>query len=216
MSLKYTDLSDCTNAELVKIVTDLHVESVYVDVDSDASQVWYSEWHERKEGAFDVQVFFVKHARSSCSYGQSDLVEQSNFRALQEDFPDAFTEMRWSNVSQLGIRADKLTGEIVNALAGLADYCLYDEDDHSSLESETFDKAVSDYLVDDGMRWSMDETDADALREFDADARVQAFFTACNELEIYPEFEYEDAIFSKEDMRSLMSTTLEILRRPSA
>lgn len=212
MSFKYTDLSDCTQSELVDIMRSLGFPSVFVDADSDPDQLWWRDWENSfGAAAWDVEMFEIQVARSECAYGQSDLVEQSNFRSLLRDFPGVFTEMRWTNVSQLGIRADRLTGDVVNALAGLVDYALYDEDDHSELEQETFDAALSDYLIDDGMKWYMDDDDAETLRTFNRMAVEQAFVSTMSQLDIYPEFEYEDVIFQKDDMRLLMAATLESL-----
>lgn len=107
-----------------------------------------SKW--RPCGAEDADVIEVPYTVWGDYVGST--VERSNYRSLVEDYPDTFIEISggyWSHV--LYIRPERLnaTEGLVEAIEGLFDYPLYNEDDHSQLEMDIAWEAWDAYLRSD-------------------------------------------------------------------
>jgi hypothetical protein len=101
-------------------------------------------------------------------YSGSD-VEASNHRSLLRDFPDTFVELYGDFGTQgLLLPVSCLDEAVLEAIAGLAEYPLYDEEDSSALVMEWTNEAIRDYLRQD-MANDLDRADrtgeANALRE---------------------------------------------------
>jgi hypothetical protein len=80
-----------------------------------------------------------------------DGVSRSNYRSLLRDFPDTFVEVKGDYFSQyLAIPVDSLTDELLDIATGLVEqYPLYDEEDHSELETEELDEQLGDWIISD-------------------------------------------------------------------
>lgn len=76
-----------------------------------------------------------------------DLLGRSNYERLLEDFPGAVIEVTSTYSDSLMIRVgSEVPGLLLEALAGLEDYPLYDEEDHSRREWEAFEETVMEAL----------------------------------------------------------------------
>lgn len=97
--------------------------------------------------------------------------ERSNHRSLLRDWPDVFVDTYGGfGSSGLALPLDATIGEcVLDALAGLLDYPLYDEEDHSELES---DLESEDWKSWGRRDWVGDVEDA-LLRRPDADETVE-------------------------------------------
>jgi hypothetical protein len=78
-------------------------------------------------------------------------VERSNHRSLLRDYTDTFTDVYGAHGTSglmLSVRwtAPEGGSDLMEQIAALADYCLYDEEDHSALEMELADEAWDAYL----------------------------------------------------------------------
>jgi hypothetical protein len=114
----------------------------------------------------------VIRVASYSDYSGSD-VEASNYRSLLRDFPDRFVELYGDYGTQaLMLPVSCLDEAVLEAIAGLADYPLYDEEDSSALVMEWTESAIGDYLRAD-MEHDLDRAgrlaEAEALRATDDD-----------------------------------------------
>lgn len=79
------------------------------------------------------------------------MVERSNCRAMLEDFPETFVEVRGDYGSKcLAVFADAAIPELVaDVIRALAEYPLYSDEDHSNLEMEETEEAWEQYAESD-------------------------------------------------------------------
>lgn len=117
-------------------------------------------------------------------------VERSNARSLVRDYPDVFVlaEGAYSSES-LYLPADApISADLWDTLAGLSDYPLYDENDHSELEWELTDEAWSSYGEYDLRRAVTDAlaSDSDEAAVLDADL-FGIWHDWCESTGYYPE-----------------------------
>lgn len=83
-------------------------------------------------------------------YGQSSTVERSNYRSIERDFGAAFVRVSYSNTDTLGGFPHSMSDDAVNVVIGLVEqYPLYDEMDHSELESEEIEESWGQHLWQD-------------------------------------------------------------------
>lgn len=76
-----------------------------------------------------------------------DAVARSNHRALSRDYPEEFVGLYdVFGANGLALPSDCRNHRLATALAGLADYPLYDEDDHSALTLELADEMWDAWL----------------------------------------------------------------------
>jgi hypothetical protein len=76
-----------------------------------------------------------------------DAVARSNHRALARDYPQEFVGLYdVFGARGLALPADCRNQQLAAALAGLAEYPLYDEDDHCALTQELADQAWEGWL----------------------------------------------------------------------
>jgi hypothetical protein len=79
-----------------------------------------------------------------------DAVARSNHRALLRDYPGQFVGLHdVFDAAGLALPPDCRHHQLTTALAGLAEYPLYDEDDHTALTSELADQAWDAWLGHD-------------------------------------------------------------------
>jgi hypothetical protein len=79
-----------------------------------------------------------------------DAVARSNHRALSRDYPGEFVGLYdVFGAAGLALPPDCRHHQLTTALAGLADYPLYDEDDHTALTVELADQAWQAWLGHD-------------------------------------------------------------------
>jgi hypothetical protein len=98
-----------------------------------------------RETASHVVIRYASYS----DYSGSD-VEASNHRSLLRDFPGVFVELFGDFGTQaLMLPVSCLDESVLEAIAGLADYPLYDEEDSSALVMEWTDEAITDYLKAD-------------------------------------------------------------------
>jgi hypothetical protein len=140
------------------------------DVSPAGGDSWpYGEWEEDSDSPTHIIVPYTGY--SDYSGGG---VERSNNRALREDYPATFTEATGGyGTSELLLsldwrhpNGDDFTEGLVEALNGLADYALYDEQDHSMLEMEVADEAWDQFLSMDVPRQLQDKAiSSDAMED---------------------------------------------------
>jgi hypothetical protein len=121
-------------------------------------------------------------------------VERSNYRSLLRDYPETFVEVRYDYFGHsLLLPVSAVTEELVELLTGLREqYPLYDESDHSELESELADEAWDAWAKFDLLRALRDAgVDTDEIDEADLRER---FYTAVSESDEYPYAETADSI----------------------
>lgn len=144
----------------------------------------YGDW----EDATPQTATHVLLRHTAWSDYSGSTVERSNHRSLLQDYPETFTDIYGGHgTSQLMLAVgwtapgDGRDG-LLDEIAALADYPLYDEEDHSALEMELADEAWDSYLYSD-VPYALIETsecpDAmedmiDAIRDNDK-ARNEAF-----------------------------------------
>ncbi len=134
-----------------------------------------SEWRECRKGerADVVEVPFTVWG----DYVGST-VERSNYRSLVEDYPDTFVEISggyWSHVLYLPTFKLGVEG-LREAIQGLLDYPLYNEEDHSMLEMDLAWEAWDGYLRSDIERELHDDMDMDHLGSDDWTEEQWTFF----------------------------------------
>lgn len=163
--------------------------------DPDDDAIYYHEIRRNCEGPdswCDVPIWVIPNTHGRNALGGSSTCDMSNHRSMLRDFPDGkggLIVVRWSNVDELAIRLDKVSRELLEACEGLLDYPLYDESDHSDLEveleAENWDLYGRHDFVSELERrdYSADDVSEDALDE--------AFWEACQEFNVYAEFEFD-------------------------
>lgn len=115
-----------------------------------------------------LPLTIIEYATGSDYSGS--LVERSNFRVLQRDFPwlvEIYGGHGTQGLAYLG-RRENQNDALIEAIDSLADYPLLDESDHSELECETEDEAWSDYGESDfvcALNEYLDEIDPDYEHE---------------------------------------------------
>lgn len=92
---------------------------------------------------------------------QEDLIGQSNFERIKEDWGKHVIEVTYTYHDFLAVKVGEYIPEpLWDAINGLRDYPLYDEDDHSKREWEAYESEVHDALGD---------AERDALNDLDED-----------------------------------------------
>lgn len=134
-------------------------------------------------------------------YGGSD-IDRSNCEAILRDFPRSTCEVIGGHNSHgVMVSADSRNEALGDAIRGLADYPLYDDEHHSEMEMNAADEAWGDYLSHDvrndvtdyfGRNYDADEFATDLL-EVITDETLQDWF---NEYDgsSYPYFESATSI----------------------
>jgi hypothetical protein len=108
----------------------------------------YGEW----EDSSPQQATHVLINYTGWSDYSGSTVERSNYRSLLRDYPDTFTDVYGGHSTSelmLSVRwtaPDDGRASLLDDLRALADYPLYDEEDHSMLEMELADEAWDAYL----------------------------------------------------------------------
>jgi hypothetical protein len=143
-----------------------------------------------RETASHVVIRYTSYS----DYSGSD-VEASNHRSLLRDFPGRFVELYGDAGTQaLMLPVNCLDDAVLEAIAGLADYPLYDEEDSSALVMEWTTEAISDYLRAD-MEHDLDRSDraaeSEALRATDDDELAGMVWTFYSDASEYP---YAEAV----------------------
>ena len=163
--------------------------------DPDDESIYYHEIRRDFRGPdrwYDTPIWAIPRSRGRDVLGQSDTFDMSNHRSMLRDFPDGrdgLVVVRWPNVDELAIRLDKAGRELLDACRALLDYPIYDESDlvhlEQELEVENWDLYGRHNFVSELERrdYSADDVPEDALDE--------AFWAACQEFNIYAEFEFE-------------------------
>lgn len=120
----------------------------------------YGDWDELRGGTANLEPDNIDPAKVYvlCEYAggsdySGDLVEKSNHKALIEMMPEGYEDgvqyidyCGGHGTFALAIRFDAVTGELLEALEGLEDYPILDEDLHSQMESDAQSEAwESDY-----------------------------------------------------------------------
>jgi hypothetical protein len=128
----------------------------------EAGGTWpYGDWDHDVSPADATHVLINYTGYSDYSGGG---VDRSNNRSLLRNYPEAFTQAYGGHGTEelmLSVdyyapadpeshdsRADR-TDYLLQAIAGLADYPLYDEEDYSALENEEADEAWDQFLSSD-------------------------------------------------------------------
>ena len=163
--------------------------------DPDGESIYYHEIRRDlrgPDGWYDTPFWAIPRSRGRDVLGQSDTFDMSNHRSMLRDFPngkDGLIVVRWNNVDELAIRLDKVSRELLDVCEGLLDCSIYDDIDLADLEQEleveNWDLYGRHHFVSELERrdYDVDEVDDDALDE--------AFWEACQEFNIYAEFEFE-------------------------
>jgi hypothetical protein len=150
-------------------------------------------------GPFDVSSFDCEEgsrpwvnlsriASGTDYYDQTTTCQRSNFRRLMADYPEVWTNLSCSNVDGLGAFVDDLTEDIIQTLVKLSEYPLYDEDDHSELESTEITESWDQYLhADIHNHGGLTNAEAEAWMNAEPVALRDAFWTALSAQEYYPE-----------------------------
>lgn len=133
----------------------------------------YGEW-DNDPAPEDATHIMIDYTGYSDYSGSS--VERSNSRSLLRDYPDTFTDAQGGHgTTELMLAVDWSPPDdgragLLGNLAALADYPLYDEEDHSALEMECADEAWSDYLADDFRRDLISQAESPEAMEDALDA----------------------------------------------
>jgi hypothetical protein len=151
----------------------------------DPGGTWsYGDW----EQASPQQATHVLINYTGWSDYSGSTVERSNYRSLLRDYPETFTDVYGDHGTAqllLSVRwtpPDDGRAGLLDDIRALADYPLYDEEDHSALEMELADEAWDAYLSSD-VSYALYETSEspeamddmlDAIAEVDAQ-RASAF-----------------------------------------
>lgn len=131
-------------------------------------------------------------ARDECAAGQSSTTVRSNYRRLQQDYPNVWTPVNYWNVTALGAFVADLDDELPRHLVRLArEHPVYDEDDLGQLEDDEITAAWDQYLAADvssmlapDLRDQWDAADPAIVRD--------AFYTALSTMDYYPEHDGYD------------------------
>lgn len=141
-------------------------------------------------GGCGLVPFVEFNIRGYDYYGQSTTVDRSNFRSLLRDFGNAFIPVSYSNVDVLGGFPLSMPDEAWDTVISLAsDYPLYDESDHSELESEEITASWDEFVWSDMYR-AMSHEDSewrDVADRYRGDEIGQAFWSALSDGDYYPE-----------------------------
>ena len=145
-----------------------------------------------RETASHVVIRYASYS----DYSGSD-VEASNYRSLLRDFPGRFVELYGDyGTSALMLPVSCLDELVLEAITGLADYPLYDEEDSSALVMEWTQSAIGDYLRVD-MQYDLDRAgriaESEALRATDDDELTRLVWAFYSEAGEYP---YAEAVGS--------------------
>lgn len=141
---------------------------------------------------------------------------RSNFRRLQEDYPNVWTLISYSNVDCLGAYVDHLSDDLISTLVGLAhDYPVYDESDVSELEEAEIHASWDQYLCSDISRhYGLSEAEAEMWVEFSSatpNKVLDAFRSALDLMEYRPEHNSIDVLWSEEHVAMAARLTLATL-----
>jgi hypothetical protein len=135
---------------------------------------YYGEWD--YVAASEATHILLGYTRWSDYSGSA--VDRSNYRSLLRDFPAAFVDVYGGyDTSQLMLPVSYRDADdyLIGKLRKLADYPLYDDDDHSALEMEVAQEAWESYLDSDVPRALIETSESpeamedmlDAIKECD-------------------------------------------------
>lgn len=132
-------------------------DAVVTELPEVGGQWSYGDWSSAT--ADDATHVLLRHTTYGDYHG--DAVEVSNYRTIKAAYPDAFTEVYGDyGTSALMLALDYMPADdperddtpaerldyMIEDLSSLADYPLYDEEDHTYLEMEWADEAIESYL----------------------------------------------------------------------
>ena len=143
-----------------------------------------------RETASHVVIRYASYS----DYSGND-VEASNYRSLLRDFPGRFVELYGdAGTCALMLPVSCLDELVLEAIAGLADYPLYDDEDSSALVMEWTQSAIGDYLRAD-MENDLDragrEAETEALRATGDDELTELVWEFYSDAGEYP---YAEAV----------------------
>jgi hypothetical protein len=145
-----------------------------------------------RETASHVVIRYASYSDYSGSY-----VEVSNHRSLLRDFPGQFVDLYGDyGTRALMLPVSCLNESVLEAIAGLADYPLYDDEDSSELETEWTEEAITDYLKADMVNYldrANRSTESEALQATNDDELREHVWTFYSEAGEYP---YTEAVGS--------------------
>ena len=162
--------------------------------DPDDNSIHYREIRRDSRGPdgwCDTPIWVIPNTYGRNAHGGSSTYDMSNHRSMLRDFPngkDGLIVVRWSNADELAIRLDKVSRELLDICQGLLDYPVYDESDHSALEADLEEECWDSYGRDDLRR---ELSRAFPVEADDDDALNEAWWAACQEFNIYAEFELD-------------------------
>jgi hypothetical protein len=151
---------------------------------------------DRPEDGREAYVDLGSVASGEDAYGQVDTVRRSNFRRLQEDYPDMWTLVSYTNTDALGAFVNDLDDDVTEVLVNLAtQYPVYDDDDMSQLENDETSERWDDYAADD-FRGELPEDAQEAWDELGDEEQRELFWSACEAAGYYPEHSGVEVLWS--------------------
>jgi hypothetical protein len=172
------------------------------DVNGEDDYRWISSVRVHEHAADGREPFAdLGHiARGEDAADQSSTVQRSNYRRLAEDYPEMLVRISYANTDTLGAFLSDLTPELAEILGRLGDeYPVYDESDLSELESEEITASWDQYVRFD-MVGEMSDISAEAYEswiDLSEDAQCAMFWEVCDALDIYPEHDGHDVLWTR-------------------
>lgn len=122
-----------------------------------------SPYELRTGNTYGVPAYVMQHTHGPDAYG-TDLVSQSNFEVMHEDFHVGvdFREVHYVNTTGIVfLETDRVSDELWEVLEGLGDYPLISEDRYLTLEMKYVDECWESYGAHDFKRALEDELGED-------------------------------------------------------